>query len=983
MRTDRRMLVPRRFLGALAVAALVAAACGGGESGPGPTPPPPPVTAVLVSPSTVALQGVGATATVSAALTPSTATAALTWSAANPAVATVSGSGTSASITAVGAGTTTIAAAAGAVVGTMTVIVTPVVRSVTAPAAVALLVGASTRPTIVITADAGASQALTFSTSAAAVATVATDGTINGVSPGTATVTVASAAFSTVTTSITVSVSYPVVRSVTLTPANATILRGATRAFAAAVDVDAGTSTAVAWTTSNAATATVSASGVVTAIAAGASTIRATSVANPLVSGSALVNVAEPTVRSVTLSPNNPTVPQGGTRQLTAALDADVGANTALTWSSTDASIASISNSGLITALQPGNTTVRATSMLVPAAFGTVTVTVTAAPPLSTWTEGTTEIPTSKISNARETITLDNLTSWGISGAVATGERRMLFYDGTRWTAPAVAPFDGVTAMGSFGNSAWLGGSAGQFAQLRVSAVGNSIWLPMTSPSNLRVTRVVGTSSTQAVALNNAGVLALSGGAWTQLPATGMSNLSAIDASSPGNIVVAAQTGAAGSRLRRWNGSVWTIVPEMPGTSGPVALLMFGDTIIVSTQGQSFRFDGTNWTPLTQPVSTRTAVNEDEGILDFAGCGGEKYASTQNGGRVFRLVGTTWTVIGDYGVAALASRDVRLGCSTSGVLRALGNGGSVGRYTGSAWVQEHLGGGITRVRAVRPDLAYLTFGSAGISRWDGTRWRVEMSDAVGIANSAADLTGLSVAPDGTAMATGGGEPIRVGIYQRGGNGTWTFTATPSRCTGIWTASAAFALVVGRPGCALRYNGSSWLPLSAPNGVWNDVDGTGATFAMSVGISLAASASMRWDGTTWTQLTTPNVGELLELRVLSPTQAWARSRTAVIRWDGTQWTIVSTPTLSPAQSQLSAMSVNSATDVYLITRNYDVYRYDGTTWTQVASVSQAAGDPFGAGAAAIHTIPGFGIIGGGSAQPFHSTSLGALLGGPRR
>ena len=103
----------------------------------------------------------------------------------------------------------------------------------------------------------------------------------------------------------------------------------------------------VTWSSGNTAVATVSAQGVVTAIAVGTASITATSEGK---SGSATLTVTQAPVASVTVSPASATVMQGGTEQLSVTLK-DAHDNVLarpVTWSSSDDPIATVSQSGLV-----------------------------------------------------------------------------------------------------------------------------------------------------------------------------------------------------------------------------------------------------------------------------------------------------------------------------------------------------------------------------------------------------------------------------------------------------------------------------------------------------------------------------------------------------------------------------------------------------------------------------------------------------------
>ncbi|GIT52549.1 MAG: hypothetical protein Ct9H300mP15_27620 [Gemmatimonadota bacterium] len=128
----------------------------------------------------------------------------------------------------------------------------------------------------------------------------------------------------------------------------------------------------VTWSSSSASVATVSSSGLVTAVANGTATITATSGS---ASGTAAVTVAVPT--SLELSDTLLTFSAlGDTTQLSATVKDQNGATmsgASVTWSSSSASVATVSSSGLVTAVANGTATITATSG---SASGTAAVTV-------------------------------------------------------------------------------------------------------------------------------------------------------------------------------------------------------------------------------------------------------------------------------------------------------------------------------------------------------------------------------------------------------------------------------------------------------------------------------------------------------------------------------------------------------------------------------------------------------------------------------
>jgi len=193
----------------------------------------------------------------------------------------------------------------------------------------------------------------------------------------------------------------------------------------------------VTWATSNAAVATVSASGLVTGLAAGSATITATSEGQ---SGTSTMTVTNVPVASVTVSPAAASVTVGATTQLTATpKDANGTAlsGRAVTWATSNAAVATVSASGLVTGVAAGSATITATSE---GKSGTSAMTVTNVPVASvTVTPATANLLVG--STLQLTATLKDALGNPLSGRVVT------------WAsdAPGVAAVSGaglVTGLG-------------------------------------------------------------------------------------------------------------------------------------------------------------------------------------------------------------------------------------------------------------------------------------------------------------------------------------------------------------------------------------------------------------------------------------------------------------------------------------------------------------------------------------------------------
>src|SRR5216110_3392941 len=241
----------------------------------------------------------------------------------------------------------------------------PVASVAVSPVAAGLPVGATTQLTATPEDSSGTAltgRAVTWATSNGAVATVSASGLVTGVAAGSATITATSEGQSG-TAALTVT-NVPVA-SVTVSPATASLTVGATTQLTATPKDANGTALSgrvVTWGTSNAAIATVSASGLARGVAAGSATITATSEGK---SGTSAVTVTNVPVATVTVTPAIATLLMGATVQLTATPRDALGnplSGRVVTWSSDALGVAAVSGSGLVSGLAVGGATITATS---------------------------------------------------------------------------------------------------------------------------------------------------------------------------------------------------------------------------------------------------------------------------------------------------------------------------------------------------------------------------------------------------------------------------------------------------------------------------------------------------------------------------------------------------------------------------------------------------------------------------------------------
>lgn len=154
---------------------------------------------------------------------------------------------------------------------------------------------------------------------------------------------------------------YTMVESVSL-PESLEITEGEELLIAAVVNPADATNPALTWTSSDPAVATVDNEGNVTAVAVGEAVITATSAADLTTKASCKVTVkaAYIPVESVTLESTEIEVEVGVTVQLQATVNPSNATEPDLTWSSSDETIASVDNTGLVKGLRLGEAIITA-----------------------------------------------------------------------------------------------------------------------------------------------------------------------------------------------------------------------------------------------------------------------------------------------------------------------------------------------------------------------------------------------------------------------------------------------------------------------------------------------------------------------------------------------------------------------------------------------------------------------------------------------
>ncbi len=303
----------------------------------------------------------------------------VTWSSSPKAVASVSESGT---VSAMSAGTSSIIATAeDGVSGAASVTVesaaaAPVATLTVTAGSTALVVGGTTQLTVTLKDASGnvlSGRTIAYSSSSTGIGTVSPSGVVTATGAGTLTITATSEeASGSVVIQVAAGTSSPLsVTTVSVTLASSTLTAGqTTQATAVAKDGSGNimSGQTISWSSTNTSVATVSSSGVVTAMSAGTASIVATT-GGKSGSGAVTVSGSAAPVASVTTTLASPSIDVGQSTQASVVLrdaSGNVLTGRTISFSSSNAAVATVSSTGLVTAVAAGSAQIRATSEGVP-----------------------------------------------------------------------------------------------------------------------------------------------------------------------------------------------------------------------------------------------------------------------------------------------------------------------------------------------------------------------------------------------------------------------------------------------------------------------------------------------------------------------------------------------------------------------------------------------------------------------------------------
>ena len=237
------------------------------------------------------------------------------------------------------------------------------VESVTlTPSSLTLTEGETSKLTAIVSPSNASVKTVAWKSDKPSVATIDDQGNVTAVAVGTALITATTDdGGKSARCTVTVQAKFVSVTSVTLDKSSLTLKIGETETLTATVNPDNATDKSVTWSSSDTNVATVSSSGMITAKAVGTATITVTTTDGGKKATCALT-VNPISVTGVTLDQTSLVLVEGETGTLVATVAPANATNKSVTWSSNKPSVATVSSSGVVTAVSVGTATITVTT---------------------------------------------------------------------------------------------------------------------------------------------------------------------------------------------------------------------------------------------------------------------------------------------------------------------------------------------------------------------------------------------------------------------------------------------------------------------------------------------------------------------------------------------------------------------------------------------------------------------------------------------
>lgn len=307
---------------------------------------------------------VGETITLTAVVSPDGATdKSVVWSSSNNNIATVGINGV---VTALNVGFVNITATNSAGISdeiTLSVIPTLAENIIVMPSQLTLKVNESGALTVNITPATTTDKGVVFASSNTVVATVDAHGKVTALSLGETVITARTNDGSNLSASCKVTVIPTPVETVTISYEGSTSLKvGQTAQLSAVVSPEDATDKSIVWEVQNSEVINVTSDGLVTALGLGESWVRATNSVSGI-SDYIIFNVIPTPVSSINLNTNSISLKAGETFSLSATVYPNDATDKSLIWESSNASVATVSDNGVVKGVSIGQTEIIASAI--------------------------------------------------------------------------------------------------------------------------------------------------------------------------------------------------------------------------------------------------------------------------------------------------------------------------------------------------------------------------------------------------------------------------------------------------------------------------------------------------------------------------------------------------------------------------------------------------------------------------------------------
>jgi len=351
----------------------------------------------------------------------------------------------------------------------------------------------------------------------------------------------------------------------------------------------------------------------------------------------------------------------------------------------------------------------------------------------------------------------------------------------------------------------------------------------------------------------------------------------------------------------------------------------------------------------------------------------------------------SWSVVPSVspGIGSLNGSFSAVACATATTCFAAGSGpyaSLMEQWDGAHWsIVATPGGSLSDIACPGAASCFAVGvfnGVPVIEHWNGTAWSIAASPSV--PGTAMTLNSVACTSAASCVAVGGGV-LGTGeqtLVERWNGTAWSVVPSPrpsdasggSELAGVACATAKNCFAVGSFSNGFfpfdpfieHWNGAAWSIVPGPTLTTTTVPAVdsvscptstscfavGSIQTFSAHTSATTTLIERWNGRTWSIVTSPNVPSTGLADVSCPTttncfavgsivptvKGTGHSHNLIERWNGTRWSIVASPNLDPDTDSLNSVACTSATSCFAVGSNASgsspgtIEHWNGTKWS---------------------------------------------------